>query len=110
MINLQDQLCHPGAMIEAFKVIENNVDAKSSIGSISCQDRDLWSTHYALLEKANPETMKDVNEAICMVILSDFEPENEAEQLKQCLVHDFANVWADKSLTFTAFKNGLITR
>ena len=106
---VQDQLCHPGAIIEAFKVIENNVDAKSSIGSISCQDRDLWSTHYALLEKANPETMKDINEAICMVILSDFEPENDAEQLKQCLVHDFANVWADKSLTFTAFKNGLIT-
>ena len=44
-----------------------------------------------------------------MVILSDQEPKTESEQLKLGLFHDHMDVWADKSLTFMAFKNGAIS-
>ena len=101
--------CHQDDIVQALLEIENNAEKVPSIGAISCQDRDLWSHHYEVLAKDNPETVKAINEAICMIILSDFEPQNDSEQLKNCLLNDCADIWADKSLAFTAFKNGLIT-
>ena len=52
--------------------------------------------------------MKLINSAICLVILSELTPKNDSELLKATFINDFQDIWADKSLTFVAFKNGSI--
>ena len=80
-----------------------------SLGSLTGANRTLWSKHYSFLSENYPQEMRSIANSICMVILSDKEPNTESEQLKLGLFHDHMDVWADKSLTFMAFKNGAIS-
>ena len=83
--------------------------SQGNLGSLTGANRTLWSTHYSYLSENYPQEMRSIANAICMVILSDHEPKTESEQLKLGLFHDHTDVWADKSLTFVAFKNGAIS-
>lgn len=105
-----DQLCNPEGLAQAFMHIENqqNHEAGLGIGPLSSEDRDVWAHHHFQLQKANPKVMHTISSAICLFILSDLEPTNHSDQLKWTLVNDGRDIWADKSLTFVAFNNGIV--
>ena len=102
-------LATPAEIEAALRKIETESQEKEQgIGPLSCLDRESWARHYAALQQSNPIEMELLSSAICLVILSDQEPQNHGEQLKSTYFNDGQNVWTDKSLTFVAFKNGAI--
>ena len=76
---------------------------------MTCSNRDLWSKHFSKLSIEYPDQIKTITSAICLVILTDMEPKNESEQLKFGMFNDCQDIWADKTLSFFAFKNGAIS-
>ena len=95
-------------IVTFFSCFQGTV-SQGYLGSLTGANRTLWSKHYSYLSENYPQEMRSIANAICMVILSDHEPKTESEQLKLGLFHDHMDVWADKSLTFMAFKNGAIS-
>ncbi len=96
----------------AFLEVENNTDGQEHcVGSLTCTNRDTWARCYQHLKKLSPgnaSALSDISRAVCVVVLSDMEPKNEDELFYANLIHDGSNIWADKSLNFNAFKNGLV--
>ena len=90
------------------KSLKNAIPADENIGILSCADRESWRINFKALEERNPAEMKKLNSAICLVILSDLEPQTYSDQLKWTYINDTTDVWADKSLSFVSFKNGAI--
>ena len=93
----------------ALSEIENyDEESELSFGPLSCMNRTEWSGHYQELKKNNPDFIRKITGAICLVILSDLEPQSSQELLNWTYVNDGSDIWTDKNLTFVAFKNGAI--
>ena len=84
-------------------------ETEFALGTLTTANRELWSKHFARLTAEFPGQIKTISSAICFIILSDLEPQNESEQLKFTMFNDYQDLWADKSLSFVAFKNGAIS-
>lgn len=95
--------------LQSIENDENSNNETCPIGVLAGgQDRDSWAQNYNLLKQTNPQELQCINSAICMVILSDLQPQNDNELLKWTYLNDGYDLWPDKSLTFVAFKNGAI--
>ena len=84
-------------------------ETEYALGTLTTAHRELWSKHFTKLTAEFLEQLKKISSAICFIILSDLEPQNESEQLKFTMFNDYQDLWADKSLSFLAFKNGAIS-
>ncbi|CAJ0634490.1 14502_t:CDS:10 [Entrophospora sp. SA101] len=80
-----------------------------AIGSLTTENRDVWTDFRNLLLKANPkheEMLKKIESSAFVLCLDDTKPVTLEEISHSCWVGDGRNRFFDKSLQFIIFDNG----
>ncbi|KAF2723357.1 acyltransferase ChoActase/COT/CPT [Polychaeton citri CBS 116435] len=94
---------------QQFSYIYRSAEASPSIGSLTSENRDVWTDARERLIKVNPanETALETIEAASFVVcLDDAAPVTLEERARQYWHGDGANRWFDKPLQFVINDNG----
>lgn len=92
-----------------FKRIYDNAEKAPAVGSLTSQNRDVWSDVYPKLKAHSPvnaATLQDIESASFVVCLDDASPVTLEERAHQYWHGDGANRWFDKPLQFIINDNG----
>ena len=94
---------------QQFKRIYQKAEKVAPIGTLTSENRDIWTDAREILLKAhssNAKALKDVESASFVVCLDDAAPVTLEERAHQYWHGDGANRWFDKPLQFIVNENG----
>jgi carnitine O-acetyltransferase len=92
-----------------FKRVYEKAEKAPAVGSLTSQNRDVWSDVYPKLKAAssvNAATLQEIEAASFIVCLDDASPVTLEERAHQYWHGDGANRWYDKPLQFIVNENG----
>ncbi len=92
-----------------FQRVYEKAEKASPAGSLTSQNRDVWSDVYTKLKgssNVNTATLKEIEAASFLVCLDDASPITLEERAHQYWHGDGANRWYDKPLQFIINDNG----
>ena len=94
---------------QQFKRVYQKAEKASPVGTLTTENRDVWTDARELLLKAHPSNVKAIKEiesASFVVCLDDASPVTLEERAHQYWHGDGANRWFDKPLQFIINDNG----
>ncbi|KAI9639949.1 Carnitine O-acetyltransferase mitochondrial [Ciborinia camelliae] len=109
MHEVDGQQLNTSELEQQFKRIYEKAENTPAVGTLTSENRDIWTDAREVLLKANPSNakiLKDIESASFVVCLDDAAPVTLEERAHQYWHGDGANRWFDKPLQFIINNNG----